>query len=448
MHRIHRRHFLATTAGALTAAAIRPTYGDPPPVVNPRATDGDSRHEPNWDQRLTVSVGIERGDLVGSDDKVVQAALDYVARLGGGTVRVSPGKFTFRNAVHLPKQVRLRGSGPETIFTKIASEKVAFAKDSDWYDREITLEDAAGFRVGDGVVLTATNVDNGSREVLKRTLVARSGNRFLLDRGLRRNLWLSGNPQCASLFPLLTGLNTADVVIEDLQLDGNLANNENLNGNYGGGIFFQDSQRLTFRDVVAGNYNGDGISFQICHDVTVENCHSHDNADLGVHPGSGSQRPVLRGNRLQRNSIGLFWCWGVKFGLAENNRIMGNRRFGISIGHNDTDNVMRHNEITDSGEVGILFRNDERGHDFWANRNVVEQNRIVDSGGSDGVAIDVRGKTHDVRLAENELHETRRPMNRTGIRIATDAERIELSKNKIEGFAVAVQDQRGPLGKP
>ncbi len=445
MHRIHRRHFLTTTAGVFAVSTLRPALGDSPPVVNPRATDGDSRHEPDWDERLTVSVGTERGDLVGQDDKVVQAALNYVARLGGGTVQVSPGVFTFRNAVHLPKNVRLRGSGAETVFTKIASEKVALAEDSDWYDREITLKDAAGFRVGDGILLTATNADNGSREVLKRTLVARSGNRFQIDRGLRHNLWLSGKPHCASLFPLLTGLGTADVVIENLALDGNLANNENLNGNYGGCIFFQDSRRLTFRDVVASHYNGDGISFQICHDVTVDNCHCHDNADLGVHPGSGSQRPVLRGNQIERNSIGLFWCWGVKFGLAEHNRISGNRRFGISIGHNDTDNVMRHNEISDSGEVGILFRNDERGRDFWANRNVVKNNRIVDSGGPDGVAIDVQGKTHDVNLEENELRETRRPMNRTGIRIATDAVRIEMVKNQIEGFAVAVQDGRSEV---
>ncbi|GIS58084.1 MAG: hypothetical protein CM1200mP2_03090 [Planctomycetaceae bacterium] len=46
--------------------------------------------------------------------------------------------------------------------------------------------------------------------------------------------------------------------------------------------------------VEARNNNGDGISWQICHDVVVENCHSHDNADLGLHPGSGSQRPLIR----------------------------------------------------------------------------------------------------------------------------------------------------------
>ncbi len=47
--------------------------------------------------------------------------------------------------------------------------------------------------------------------------------------------------------------------------------------------------------------------------------HGHDNTDLGIHPGSDSKRPIIRGNTLERNSQGIFWCWGVKYGLAENN---------------------------------------------------------------------------------------------------------------------------------
>ena len=102
-----------------------------------------------------------------------------------------------------------------------------------------------------------------------------------------------------------------------------------------------------------------------------------------------------------RNSIGLFWCWGVRYGLAEKNRIEGNRDYGISIGHHDTDNLIRDNDVRGSGKVGILFRDESRGKDFWPNRNRVESNRVTDSGGEDGVAIDVRGKTHDLRITDN-----------------------------------------------
>ena len=439
-----RRRFLSQFGAAVASAGLgAQLWADGrPPVTNPRATDGDERFEPNWDQRLTITVGQKKADLVGHDDRVLQAAVDYVARLGGGTVQVLPGTYTLRNAVFLPSKIRLRGSGAESIITKIPSARVELSADSDWYDQEITLRDAKGFRVGDGIVLQAKNPHDGSNTVIKRTLVACSGNRFKLNEGLRKNLWLTGKPTCASLFPLLTSEYTADVVIENITLDGNLDNNENFNGNYGGCIFLQDCNRYTIREVTSRRYNGDGISFQICHDVVVENCHSHDNANLGVHPGSGSQRPLIRNNRLERNNLGLFWCWGVRYGLAEGNFIDANRNYGISIGHCDTDNVMRNNEIRNSGKVGILFRDDSRGQDFWANRNIVENNKIVDSGPEDGVAIDITGKTKDVRIANNEIRETRMPMKRTAVRIGKEAGKVELTDNHIEGFATTIDDQR------
>ena len=438
-----RRSFLAGLgAAAVGSNARRLVAGERPPVTSPRATDGDDRFEPNWDERVTVTVGQEKGDLIGHDEKVLQAAVDYVARFGGGTVRVLAGTYRLRNSVFLPSRIRVLGSGQESVITKIASETVKLSDDSDWYDQEVTLKEAGGFRVGDGVVLRAKNPSDGGRTVIKRTLVARSGNRFKLSDGLRENLWLSGEPTCASLFPLFTSEHTSDVIIENITLDGNRRNNENFNGNYGGCVFLQDCNRYTFRGVTARNYNGDGISFQICHDVVVEECHCHDNAELGVHPGSGSQRPLIRNNRLERNNLGLFWCWGVKFGLAEGNRINANRSYGISIGHCDTDNVMRNNDITDSGKVGILFRDDSRGRDFWANRNLVEKNRITNSGGGDGVAIDIAGQTKDLRILGNEIRETREPMNRTGVRIAPKAGNISMEGNVIEGFAHSVVDRR------
>jgi len=342
----------------------------------------------------------------------------------------------------LPSRIRLQGSGPETVITKIASQTIKLSEDSDWYDQEITLAEAGQFQVGDGVTFVTKNPHNGSQTVIKRTLTARSGLRFKLNDGLRENLWLSGEPTCSSLFPLLTSENTADVLIENLTLDGNKAHSANLNGNYGGNIFIQDCNRYTIRDVVSRNSNGDGVSFQICHDVIVERLHSHDNADLGIHPGSGSQRPLIRDCRLERNGLGLFWCWGVKYGLAENCQILNSRTYGVSIGHNDTDNVMRNNEIRGSGTFGVLFRDENRGKDFWANRNTLENNRIIDNGGDDGAAIEIQGKTRDLVLTGNEIRETRGPAKRVGIRIGAAVGKVSLSNNTIEGFAQPLLDQR------
>jgi hypothetical protein len=443
-HNMDRRRFLAASLALPAAlACTRRARADEPhpvPITDPRAISGD-RIEPAWDQLLTITVGPRDGDLVGASEKVLQAAVDHVARRGGGTVKILPGTFRLRNSVYLPSKIRILGSGPDTIVIKEPSVATKLSASSDWYDQEVTLADARGFQVGDGVCFRAKNPDTGGPVVIKRTLTARSGNRFKLDRALRENLWLEkGEPIASTLFPLFSLEEVSDVVIENLAIDGNRANNENLDGNYAGCIFAQDCNRMTFRRVIARNNNGDGISWQICHDVLVEDCESHDHAGLGLHPGSGSQRPVMRNNRVARNDIGIFFCWGVRFGLAEKNTIEDIRSSGISIGHRDTDNLVRDNTILRSGKVGILFR-DER-HEFAAHRNRFEHNRVVDSGPADGVAIDVRGQTENVSLVRNEIRETREPKSRIGIRIGRKARDVTLDGNRIEGFSREVADMR------
>ncbi|MBC8116634.1 MAG: hypothetical protein H7062_19750, partial [Candidatus Saccharimonas sp.] len=95
----NRRHFLGLTAAAGATSWLTPLlFADDSPaersgrprVTTPRATSGDKASEPNWDERLTITVGQKEGDLIGSSHKVLQAAVDYVARLGGGTVKVLP----------------------------------------------------------------------------------------------------------------------------------------------------------------------------------------------------------------------------------------------------------------------------------------------------------------------------------------------------------------------
>jgi hypothetical protein len=412
-----------------------------PPVTDPRATSGDTRHGPKWDELFTLTVGNDAGDLCGRDQRVIQAAVDTVARMGGGTVKLLPGTWRLRNAVHLCSNLRLVGSGPETVLVKDASVGSKLAADSDWYDQEITLADAKGFRVGDGVCLRAKNPHHGGATVIKRTLVARSGNRFKLDRGLRENLWATGNPTASTLFPILGGEFVTNVAIENLTLDGNKANNEELDGNYAGCIFLQDCADVAIRKVIARDYRGDGISWQICHDVLVEGCESRNHTGLGLHPGSGSQRPVIRGNTIAGCHIGLFFCWGVKYGLAERNIIEDTKTAGISVGHRDTDNLIRNNTVTRGGQAGILFR-PERGAGFTGDRNTVEGNTVIDTGGDEAAAVDVQGTTAGLVFRGNVLKETRGPARRVGFRLGKDTRNITLDGNTVTGFAKEVDDRR------
>ncbi len=443
---MNRRDFVAATLGGMTmvrAARLMAAAGmdkRPIPVTNPRATSGDPI-EPNWPERLTLTVGPQKADLVGTNEKAIQAAVDSVARFGGGTVKILPGTYRFRNAVYVQNNIRILGCGPDTVILKEPSVVAKLADDSDWFDQEITFVDARGLELGDGICIRVKDPDKGELKVIKRTLVARNGNRFKLDRALREDVFLQGEPKVESLFPLFSGENVADVAFENITLDGNKANNGNLDGNYAGCIWMQDCIRVLMRQVTARNYNGDGISWQICHDVRVEDCASQDHTGLGLHPGSGSQRTIIRRNRMTGNEQGLFFCWGVRWGLAEQNYIEGNRLYGISIGHHDTDNIVRANEVRASGEVGILFR-DETGPGFEGNRNRVEKNRILGVSKEQGIGIDIRGQTKSLTITGNEICETQPPGRRVGIRIGAAAGEITLADNRIEGFSEAVLDLR------
>src|ERR1700754_3347894 len=127
---MNRRGFLASTpvlmgTGVLSAAETGPQA---PAVTRPRATSGDPV-EPDWEQRLKITVGPQKADIVGSDHRVVQAAVDYVAGLGGGTVHILPGTYRFRNAVKLRSNVRIAGSGLDSVLIKEPSAKVKLADD-------------------------------------------------------------------------------------------------------------------------------------------------------------------------------------------------------------------------------------------------------------------------------------------------------------------------------
>ncbi len=400
-----------------------------PKVTSPRQTSGDEVVQPEWNEPLTVTVGPQNADIVGDDQRAIQAAIDYVARLGGGRVQILPGTYRLRNAIYLQSKIHLIGAGKATVLIKEPSTKTTLRADSDWYDQEITLQNADGFQVGDGICLQAHHASTGARTVVKRTLVARSGNRFKLDKPLRENFWQLEQATCSTLFPLISGEFIEGVTIENVVLDGNREQNDELDGNYAGCIFLQDCNHIHIRGVIARNNHGDGISWQICHDVVVEECVSENNHGLGLHPGSGSQRPVIRNNVLRGNDIGIFFCWGVKYGLAEKNQIEQNR-VGISIGHRDTDNLIVDNMIERSVEHGVLFR-PERGPDFAGHRNRIERNRFIDNSPAGGAVIEIQGGTEAIQIVGNHFLESRDNAPRHAVHPGPDTKQIEIRDNHI-----------------
>ena len=222
---------------------------------------------------------------MGSNEKVVQAAVDSVARWGGGTVKSFPAPSAFATPSTSRAMFASWAAEQDSVITKEPSALARLAEDADWFDQEITLVDARGFEIGDGICIQAKDASMGTLKFIKRTLVARSGNRFKLDRALRENAFLAVDPKVETLFPLFSGEFIANIAVEDLVLDGNKANNTKLDGNFAGCVWLQDCIHITLRELTARNYHGDGLSWQISHDVLVENCHSHGPHRLRLPPG-------------------------------------------------------------------------------------------------------------------------------------------------------------------
>ena len=143
------------------------------------------------------------------------------------------------------------------------------------------------------------------------------------------------------------------------------------------------------------------------------------------------------------NDDGLFLCWRVRHGLFENNRLEGNGRFGISIGHKDTDNLLRNNQVRGNHEDGICFRNESEG--MAGHRNRLEDNLIENNGlKKDAAGIRVRGETRDLVFKNNTIRDTRTGVDRkqtTGIRLEEKVGTVTLEGNQIEAANV-MNDER------
>jgi parallel beta-helix repeat protein len=353
-----------------------------------------------------IRVGTDQGDFRGDDNRVLQAAIEYVASLGGGTVSIGPGRYLMRNALILRSHVHVIGTPGETVLIACDGRETRLAADGDCNERQITLEDPTGFQVGDGVSIQDQR--KGGFEVTTATLTGQVDSKtFCISAPLYLDYMVAEKASARLVFPVVGGWNVTNVVVEGLTIEGNRARTQPLNGCRGGGIFLFESADITLRRCTVRNYNGDGISFQVSQRVVVEDCLSERNAGLGLHPGSGSQQPVVRRNvSVGNESDGLFVCWRVKHGLFEANEIRDNKGSGISIGHKDSDNLFRNNTVTANAKTGVLFRNETEP--MGAHRNVFEHNVILDNalspeGRAVSESIVIRGVHNDLQFRQNTI---------------------------------------------
>ncbi len=381
-----------------------------------------------------ITVGRTNADMTGDSNRVLQAAVDYVANLGGGVVEIGPGEYTMYDSLHLRPHVIVRGVKDKTILRKAKGAASALALDGDFGEQQITLRNPEGFTVGAGIAVWDKGAGGFHTTVARIT--GRRDNTFSFNKPLGADCMVANGAQAATVFPVVSVYHTEGVRIENLTIDGNKQANVPLNGCRGAGIFLYQGFGTVISGCVVRNYNGDGISFQQSNDVTVTGCISEDNAVLGLHPGSGSQRPTVRNCIARRNGTdGLFLCWRVRHGLFEQNVLEQNGQFGISIGHKDSDNILRRNIARLNKSNGVFFRNETLG--MAPHRNRLEENTIENNGGAE---IRIRGEVNDLVFVKNTIRDTQ-DESAPAILIEEKVGPVNLQDNTIQ-TKVQIEDKR------
>lgn len=305
---------------------------------------------------------------------VIQEAIDSLHNLGGGTLKIGPGTFILFDSIHLKTGVNIIGTGTQTIFKKSASVYSKLSADIGYGHYDVSVEKPELFRKGTGIYISDDSGKGFYATVA--TVIWKDKNILGINKSLNHDYARIRNAYVSTVFPAISGYYVRNLLIENITIDGNADKNSFIDGCRGGGIFLLQSHNVRIKNVLVENYNGDGISFQQCTRLDIENCEIVDNYGAGLHPGSGSVCVVIKNCRICRNKKdGVFYCLRVSHTLLENCLINQNGNDGISIGARDTDHIIKGNEVTKNFRHGIYFR--KADEPMGGHRNLIEANRII-----------------------------------------------------------------------
>jgi parallel beta-helix repeat protein len=373
-------------------------------------------------------------DVIGTDNVALQKAADLLRP--GDTLEIGPGTYTMNNSLFVPSKSTVRGVPGQTILKKSPGVESRLIEDGDYGERQLAVAEPEKFHPGMGLAVMDDSSSSGW-DISITTVTAVEGNILHINPMTLKDYDVAEkHARVRSSFPILCAIQTEGVIFENLTVDGNGAQNAYIDGCRGGAIYLYISRDAIIRNCVARNYNGDGISFQITENIQVLNCESYGHGGFGIHPGTGSDKPLVKECHLHDNGqVGLFLCWRVRHGQFSDNLIENNGQYGISIGHKDTDNVFINNTVSDNGFCGVLFRKEtfnNSGH-----RNTFKENKVLNNGkGPKGYGFYVEPQAGDIVIANNRIAETRSGAARTqryGIFKAYGAGSITMQANIMEG---------------
>lgn len=351
-----------------------------------------------------ISVGGKDADVRGFNNQSIQFAIDYVAKTGG-VVKLSPGTYSIFAPVRVKSNVKLTGSGKETILKRNKGVQTNFIVDADYGELKITVENPEGFEVG--MKVQVTDQDNaGCWNVSTAYVTDIVDNVIYIDKGLIRDYRSDRNGLISNASSVIEVLDAENAEISNLTADGNREQNYFADGCNNAGILILRSKKITVNNVHVKDFNGEGISWQITENVTIKNSEISGSGNTGLHPGTGSPFSVIANNNVHHNDQdGLFICWRVYQSEVTENKFHNNGRFGICTGHKDVDVLFEKNHIYSNKSDGVHLRGERESNAPHRNTFV---NNTIENNGTDGsgYGFSINSPAKDLVLRENTFKNT------------------------------------------
>ena len=381
-------------------------------------------------EERTITVGGDNAEIQGYTNEAIQIAVDALPP-DGGTVKMNPGHFIIKAPVRLRSNVKLIGSGNETILKRIDGYHSRFIIDADFGELKLTVEDPSGFEIGMSVQVTDA-LNSSCWDVSTAVITDIVDNVIYIDTHLIRDYDSEKNGMVTNAGSCISVLNAENVYVSDFVIDGNKENNDRLDGCNGGGIVVIKSKYVTIEKVEVKDFNGEGITWQITENVTIRSCDINGCSNMGLHPGTGSPNSLIEGNNSYNNKVGLFICWRVQHSIVKDNAFNNNSDYGISTGHKDSDVTFNNNHIYENGSDGVYFRNEDLKNSPHRNsfiNNVVENNGVANG----GYGFYFNGNSQDVLLENNIIRDTKNGTQKAAIFINKNTPPPIEKNNKMSG---------------
>jgi hypothetical protein len=353
----------------------------------------------------TITVGGDSADIAGYDSHAIQIAADALKASGGGRIELKAGVFELEGPVRLYSNIHLTGQGDKTILKKADGFISAFADDVDYGANYAKVIDPSGFKAGIGILIKDIQHQYGwVTSTSKITKVI--GNAIYFDRLTLMDYQMKDGGTVSTASSMIEAIKAENVIVSDLLLDGNKDWNDTMDGCRGGAVYLHKVSACRLENVVIRNYNGDGVSWQITKDISLDNVEVSGCTGIGMHPGTGSFNTSVRNCSAHNNGIdGLFVCWRVQESAFQNNSFYENGASGISIGHKDSGDLFEGNHIHSNAMAGITVRDEDVQNS--ANNNIFRGNIIENNGvGLPGCGILIKSAVSGNIIEGNTIRNT------------------------------------------